>query len=404
MIDLYNDLGVGYKPTSEIQKNLMDLYLKIYYPKIKSDDFKYIISYLNNEPKVESSKINNTFDSLMNDLVMETEIMYSVEEIKKINNYKKIFGQNYITQTAIHVNLRLPENTKLDLYRIFNEFIPDGRYPFIQYHTPDGQFIFKFKESEINEYLKIKDNSEMLSKWFENAPYGLSFKIRVKVRETSMDKFMSITIHENGRIEYKTRWKEDDNATIEDVRKTYSYVNDLIKNINNVHSQLKLNVPNESEYKYAFINTILKYELPDKFTINHNDLSEFSRYFYPYVALVIEPRKRQAKIQKGDTKSKFGTYLRYKRVSKYDNQSKIEQRVMYFMRNYEYNIPMLINEISKQFNITDERAAEEIEKVKNKYKNIKKSRKILKKWRTFQNINHPELELTYKGNKEKIIK
>ena len=68
------------------------------------------------------------------------------------------------------------------------------------------------------------------------------------------------------------------------------------------------------------MNTILKFELPDNFIINHNDLSEFSRYFYPYVALVIEPRKRQAKVQKGTEKSKFGTYLRYKRVSKYENQ------------------------------------------------------------------------------------
>ena len=59
--------------------------------------------------------------------------------------------------------------------------------------------------------------------------------------------------------------------------------------------------------------------------------------------MVIEPRKRQSKIKKGTEKSKFGTYLRYKRVSKYENQARIEQRVLYFIRNYDYNDQTLSN-------------------------------------------------------------
>ena len=79
------------------------------------------------------------------------------------------------------------------------------------------------------------------------------------------------------------------------------------------------------DFKHAFINSIQKFKLPDKYLINHNDLSNFSRFFYPYISLVIDPRKRQAKIKKEESKSKYGTYLRYKRVSKYDNQTGCSQ-------------------------------------------------------------------------------
>ena len=42
---------------------------------------------------------------------------------------------------------------------------------------------------------------------------------------------MAINLNETGRIEYKTQWKEEDMATIDDIKKTYDYVKDLIKKI-----------------------------------------------------------------------------------------------------------------------------------------------------------------------------
>lgn len=404
MIDLYNDLGKNYKASGEIQKNLLDVYLKLYYPKVKMDDLKYILDYLSGDIKVESDKISTIYETITNDLVMESEIMYMVEDSKRDLSYKKVFRDNYITQSVIHVNLRTQDsnNNKIDLYRIFNEYTPTSEYPFIQYQTPDGQIVFKYNEQEIANYLKIKENAEVLSKWFENAPYGISFKVKIKERD--VDKFMAINLNENGRIEYKTQWKEEDMATIEDIKKTYEYVKTLIRRLNDDKNKVRFDIPDNSEFKYAFINTIQKFELPDKYVINHNDLSEFSRYFYPYVALVIEPRKRQAKIQKGTDKSKFGTYLRYKRVSKYENQARIEQRIMYFMRNYEYQEQLLANEISKQFNITEDRAVEEIEKVKNRYPNIKKSRKILKKLENIPKYKPPGIGIDIQGKQREKYK
>lgn len=401
MIDIWNELGLGYNPNNETLKNIIDVYIRLYFPKIKSEDMKYIIEYLNNDKKIETNKMMTVFETINNDLIMINEVMDVVESVKITDEYKKIFRDNYIIQSVIHVNLRIVEG-KIDLYRIFNEFYPTDQYPFLQYQTPDGTIFFKFKEEEISNYLKKKENTEVLSKWFENSPYGISFK--VKIREKDGDRFTAINLNESGLIEYKTQWKEEYMATIDDIKKTYDYVKDLIKKINSEKNKVKIDIPDDSEFKYAFINTIQKFELPDNFVINHNDLSEFSRNFYPYVALVIEPRKRQAKVQKGTEKSKFGTYLRYKRVSKYENQQKLEQRIMYFMRNYEYNDQSLANEISKQFNITEARAMEEIEKVRQRYPNIKRSRKFLKKLENIPKYKPPGIGIDVQGKQREKYK
>lgn len=377
MIDLYNELGSGYTADLDTIKNLQDIYLKIYFPKIKSDDIKSIIDMLNGNKKSELNKSSVIFETINNDLVMENEISETIEEVKMKEKFQHLFKENYITQSVIHLNLRFLEGNKLSLFRVFNEFTVNEKYPFVQYQTPDGNIAYKFNEKEIDKYSKEKDNKNVLMKWFENAPYGISFK--VKIKDKTGDKFMAIGLNENGRIEYKTQWKEEDMATIEDIKSTYTYVRELIDKINSEKNKIVADMPEDSEFKFAFINTIQKFVLPNNYIINHNDLSNFSRYFYPYVALVIEPRKRQAKVQKSNDKSKFGTYLRYKRVSKYENQARIEQRIMYFIRNFEFTEKSLTNEISKQFNITEEKALEEYEKVKQRYPNIKKSRKVLKK-------------------------
>ena len=67
------------------------------------------------------------------------------------------------------------------------------------------------------------------------------------------------------------------------------------------------------------------------------------------------------------------------------------------MRNYDYNDQSLSNEISKQFNITDERSMEEIDRVRSKYTNIKKSRKILKKLENIPKYKPPGIGIDIQG-------
>jgi hypothetical protein len=137
--------------------------------------------------------------------------------------------------------------------------------------------------------------------------------------------------------------------------------------------------------------------LPEKFIINHNDLSDFSRYFFPYIALVVDPKKRESKKNKSNNKSKFGTYLRYKRVTKYDNRAKLEQKIIFFMRNYEFQNDKLAAELAKQFNITDEIALDTIKSVKERYPNIKKSRKVLKKLDELPKYSPPGIGIDIQG-------
>ena len=394
MIDIYNELGTKYTADNETFKNLQDIYIKLYFPKIRADDLRGIIGYLNNDPRSESNKMTKIYDTINNDILIETEIMDVVETVKMKDNYKPIFKENYITHSVIYLNLRLKTGKKIDLFRIFNEFEVNETYPFVQYHTTENGVI-KYYEKDINNLTQEKENAEILHKWFENTPFGISFK--VKIKGSDGPKYTGIGMRDTGRIEYKTQWKEIDMKTEDNIKNTYEYVRGLVNVINKANNKVEFHVPQDMEFGYAFINSIQKFELPGKHYINHNILSNFSRFFYPYVALVINPRKRQAKVKKSVDTSKFGTYLRYKRVAKYENRARLEQRIIYFIRNYEHTDSQLANEISKQFNITDERALKEVERVKTRYPNLKKSRKVLKKLEDIPKYKPPGIDISIQG-------
>ena len=396
MVDLFNELGISYNVESQQKKNLFEVYINIYFPFITIDRLNNIFDLLNNNNEKELDFNNKQFTIINNDTKLEKEIYEIVESTKKKKNqYEKFFNDNYIIQSIIHVNLKNIKNItgtvseeKIDLYKIFDNFVVSKDYPFVQYQTPDSQLTYKF-------FTKTKniENKEILNKWFENAPYGISFKIKV-----DDNKYISINLHENVRIEYKITWKEEDKATIDNIKESYKYVNNLLLKINNENKKIKLILPDEDKYKYAFINTILKFSLPNKNKINHNDLSEFSRYFFPYIALIIEPKKRQSKKKLESASSKYGTYLRYKRISNFENELRMQLRILYFLRNFDIPDKELILEVSKQFNITEQIAAEKIDNVREKYgKVIQKSSKMLKKFKKLPKGKPPGVGIDIQG-------
>jgi len=404
MLDIYNDLGLNYKPEPEEKRNIYDVYVNIYYPLITYERLELIIQLLNGKSEKENQIIESSFGTIKNDVKLETIIEETVEQGKiNMGKFNNLFLENHIIQSIIHVNIADPKNitgttsdSKYNLYRIFDNFIVDKKYPFIQFQTPDSQITYKF-----NTRAEKLDNQEVLSKWFENAPYGISFKIKINNDKIKIDdKYISIGLHENGRIEYKITWKEDDKATVNDINETYNYVRDLLKKINSENKKIKFILPQDDRFKYAFINTIQKFTIPENFKINHDDLSDFSRFFFPYVSLVIEPKKRisKKKEQGEEETSKYGTYLRYKRISKYDNRIKMHLRILYFLRNYELNDRELIDEISKQFNIIGDVAARELDYVREKYsKVIKKSKKLLKKLKSLPKSKPPGIGIDIQG-------
>jgi hypothetical protein len=74
------------------------------------------------------------------------------------------------------------------------------------------------------------------------------------------------------------------------------------------------------------------------------------------------------------------------------------------MRNYEYTLESLSNEISKQFNITKERAKEEVINVAEKYPNLKKSRKVLKKMENLPKYKLPGIGIDIQGKQRENYK
>jgi len=405
LLDIYNELGKMYKPPQDALNNLIDTYIKLYFPRIQSTEIKNIIDYLNegndnNSGSVEREKIIVSHDIINTDLILENEITMMVERLKIRPKYAKIMKGNFVTQSMINLLLRSEDTEnfrRIDLFKIFDEFIPNKTYPFIQYMEPSGQIAFKFCEEEIDEYIKDKNFSTVISSWLQNISHGISFRVRTDDMTTTDYRFMTINLNEVGKIDYKIQWKEDDHASVDDISKTYEIIRKLIEEINNTTIKYKFEMPKEDEFNTAFITTIQHFELDKEYNINHNDLSTFARYFYPYFALVIEPRKRVSKIHESETKSKFGTYLRYKRITNYENIAKIEQKIYYYMRNYEFTEQTIIDEISKQFNITQESATEHLKRTMQKYSHIKKARKKLKKFDKSPKYKSPGIDVEILG-------
>ena len=397
MLDIYNEFGINYSPESEDKKNLYEVYVNIYFPGVTYERLDQILELLNGKNDRETQYIESVFGTLRNDIKLETEIYENVEKAKlKLETYDKYFHENHIIQSIIHVNINDPKNitgttleNKYNLYRIFDNFTTTQTYPFIQYQTPDTNINYKF-------YTKAEkiDSQEILSKWFENAPYGISVKVK-----RAEDKYISINIHESGRIEYKITFKEENEATIEDIYETYDVVRELLKKINSENKKIKFILPHDDRFKFAFINTIQKFTIPEKFKINHDDLSDFARFFFPYISLVIEPKKRESKKASVEEQtSKFGTYLRYKRISKYENRTRMHLRILYFLRNYDLSDRELIDEVAKQFNITQQVAAKELDYVREKYiKVIKKSKKLIKHLKSLPRSKPPGIDISIQG-------
>ena len=386
MIDVYNEIGFNSNRTQEQIKNLQNTFFKLYFPDILSIEIPNILSYINSAYDKSKKYIesNNEIDKINNDykkIFIESGLEYSIENIIHdiyINNKSKmnIIKNNYLTQIELTVKLisdDLLNFQRLELFKIFNNFILNDKYVFIKYTQFNGDSIFKFKEDKINEMIQKQDLYYNILKWFDNNKYGLLFKINYDNVHIPMNVFIDVM----GKLIFKLHWKEEDKITINDIEDYYYIIKDLIKEINKIIEN-PLEIPNDNEFKILFITSIEKFSLTSNKEINHNQLSNFSRIFYPYFSLIIEPKKRNTN-KSDNTVSKYGTYLRYKRVNDYENVNKIEDRIRYYIKYVDLNNNEIINEISKQFNLTLERTKYYFDDVMKKYPTLKKNLRYLKK-------------------------
>lgn len=384
MTDIYNDIGLNHNLSFEEIKNIQDIYIRIYYSRIPREDFDNIILFLKKETvetkkNIERNKLKKIYGTINNDLILENEIMKDVTLTDK--NDHKLFSKYFKDSTIMHSKYRTyisPNYAKLDLYRIFDNFELSDKYPFIYFQPINGPPLVRYNKNFLMTYGK----KEHVVKWLETSSYGIKFKVKINYDDEKSEEYVSLELTNNGRIDYNIQWKEEYNRNISHVKKSYDFIRDLVIKINEENSKkhLKLIVPKNEDFQFVFITTIQKFELPNNFIINHDDLSTFAMMFFPYIAVVVEPRKRESKITEHKSiVSKFGTYLRFKRISKYDSRTRIESRIIYFMRNYEYNDMALTKLISSDFNITEDEALKYIIATQSIYGHMKKSRKVLLK-------------------------
>jgi len=377
MIDIYNEIGLNYNNITEKINNIFDTYIKIYFPLISRQEFYNIIDYVNEKnqiPEIES--MNNYYNSIKNEILLYNEIMETVNKIKlEHKKYDKLFDKINITHIFVYTNpltykynFTNLEISQIDLFRIFDNFTINDEYIGIIYRT--GVDVF-YKTSK--KYYKEEENKDEIIKALNIQIKGLTIKIINK----QFNKVLNVNIYNTGKIEYKMQWKEEEKMSIEYVKETYNIINKLIEKINREAKIFNLNLLKEENFYYNFINIIQKTNLEKyKKQINHNDLSEFARLFFPYITVNIDPKKRKKKIESEEKIGKYGTYLRYKRISNYFDKSKIDNKILHYLKNYDISLNDIAEQISKQFNIIKEKAIEFTKNIKLKYKNIKTKKKL----------------------------
>lgn len=388
MIDVYNEINYINNITNDQIHNLQNTFLKIYFPNINSNEITQILAFINNgfsdnkniDAEKEVIKINNEYK----ELYLENSLTFKIENIyhdifkdnkQYINNV--LMNDNNIMQVQLEVKLQsddLLHFRRLELYKIFDNFKLNNKYVFLQYTQSDNTSIYKFDEEAIDNLISNKDLYVNIVKWFNMVEYGLIFRINYSDNYVPVNIFIDVV----GRMVIKFYWKEENNITIDKIKDFYYVARDLIKEINNIIDS-KITIPDDDHFKILFITSLKKFTLSNNKEINHNKLSNFSRLFYPYFSVVIDPKKRTSTTSSSNF-SKYGTYLRYKRINDYENEAKIENRIKYCIKYIDITTEELINEISRQYNLTPQKAKYYYDNVINKYPNIKKKSGKLKSY------------------------
>lgn len=376
MTDIYNELGVNANLSSE-QKNIFYMtYVSIYFPKLKIDTIPDILDFLNFKRKIEETKQETGYKMIKKNIILQQQSIniYQNILINERDKYIKLLKTLYIVQSSSYWQSNL---SNLDLYLIFDSFKTSGKIPFAQYQTRESVPIFKLHTPL---FLNLKDDErDNYRSWFQSTPYGISFKLKLtnvfdkNVTKTYMerDRYMTILITENGRVECKSQWKEDNKITLDHIKVTINETIKLIKYINSFEDiRNKFSIPSIDEFRFSFINAIQNFEITKDYPkniINHAELSAFTEFFFPFVSVIFQTSKKHKKdVEK--TKKKYGTYLTYKRISKYEYsfQTRLQSSIVNLLKHFHFQNNIIVDKISREFNIPDTQVEYEISQLKKK--------------------------------------
>lgn len=404
MIDIYTQVNNNFIIEDDKLSNFINTFVRIYFPTIVLEVHD-VLAYLRSEDSVsknlELKRMEQAHKTIRNDMIMEREVIELVEN----TNVKspKMFSQPYIIQTVVHLDLKIGSFETLNLRKVFDNFILEEKYPFVQLQLSHEKPIRKLlKNSYFDSLEKTREKANYLKNWLKSNSFGITIKVMANDNNTS-NRFLTITITENGRVQYKIQWREENKTALSEITSTFAYIGILLDKIN-LENDFQIPHPEPHHYKYVFINSMQQFSFSSKNNkINHNDLSDFCRLFFPYVSVVIEPKKRVAREKKNNA-SKWGTYLRFKRVSNYEDETKIGKRIVYYLKNYEIDEIMLVKVIENEFNITEKEAKKKILEVSEKYPVNKRKGKVLKRLETITPYKPPGVAVEIQGKNPESYK
>lgn len=351
-IDIYTSLYYYINNVDNIDVSLLqNNFIKIYFSK-SVKNLNDIILYLKNKNENYDIK-ENIFSSINHELQYNNKI-YKILENSKNNNDNDIYVTHIIFVSSIYNN-----NNFINLKNIFNFLKLDKNIVYSKLLDIDNKLYYKV--------LKYYDEEESIKTWNIQNQFGITLKYFFNNR------FITINIIRTGLLEMKLQWKEIDKTKLVEVEQYKNILHNVLQKIN---KECDISISNISDIKIKFINTIQKFSLPDK--INHNKLSYFIRLFHPIFSLIIDPEKRTTTHSINDS-SKWGTYLRYKKISNYENEVDIFKKILYYLRNFNIQNKDLIEMISKEFNLNNTNSIEIITKTKNIYSSYIQKFTTLKK-------------------------
>lgn len=313
------------------------IFAKIYFPQAATE-FGDIVSYLRgastNDPaarKAEIQRMTDKSESLTSDLLLEQSVTDLVEAVPVEESTP------FVIQTIMYSFIE-----PVPLQKVYDSFLCTPDYPYIQLYVAQEERRRKFLR---NKSIPSKEEVLLLQSWFDSSTYGLSFRVAFEHR------YMPVSILEQGRIQFKVQWKEEDKKTMNDNQQAYSILQHLIEKIN-TQCNVQIKLPALNSFRSVFVNSILPFSMPRP--IDYFVLSEFARYFFPYVAVVVK-RVGNRRDKQG---SSWGAYLRFRRVSRYADRAIIQQRILYYSRNFAVDNNGLTQLISTEFNMTMKDAAD----------------------------------------------
>jgi hypothetical protein len=316
---------------------------------------------------------------------------YIFNFIDNINVDKNIFSSCNILTIELTINKSVDNDEKeIDLYNIFdylkNKKISE-KTPFIKYD--DNSFRSSFtlisKEAIDNDTIKKTDLVRWLGikKEDHRKVNGIIIKRNFKKIEDDY-RYSSILINKKGNLTVHVSFKSNNNAKMTDVKDAIDDCKNLLKDINNNISSIKLKEMNPMELpelyiendnkiifknntKIVFMNIIIPFTYDG--SVNLEKMLEFSKNFPNFLSKL--PKES---LPTNSNKDDLSIQLKYNRVSGFANMNQVMTTIDILKQKNEIDI-FVIKAIEKIYQISFEESKKYLVEYKKKYQ-VSSSSKI----------------------------